>query len=324
MKKTIAVIMGGYSSEYEISIKSGTIVHRHLNKKHFDSYRVCICPKKWVVLDELEKEHPIDKNDFSTTIMGKKLTFDFVFNVIHGAPGENGSILSYFDLLNIPYSSAPSYQMALTFNKRDCLSIAKNFGIKTATSYYLNKGASYKPKLILKKVGLPCFVKPNKAGSSFGISKVTNQQSFSTAIETAFKEDSEILIESFLDGIEVSVGVIQYKGEVLVLPITEIISENDFFDYEAKYKGKSKEITPAKISPTQKEKVSKAAKHLYQSLQMSGFSRSEFILIKDEPYFLEMNTVPGMTEESILPQQAKQAGISLEELLKDTVDRHFQ
>jgi len=321
MKKNIAVIMGGYSSEYKISIKSGQVVYDHMDTDKYKAYKVLILPDKWVALDKNNIEYPINKNDFSIEIESHKILFDFVFNVIHGSPGEDGRILAYFDLLNIPYSSAPFYQMALTFNKRDCLSVAKSYGIKTATSVYLNQGSTYTNKEIIETVGLPCFVKPNNAGSSFGISKVHQIENLDKALETAFREDKEILIESFLDGTEVSVGVIQYKNKVHVLPITEIVSENDFFDYEAKYLGKSKEITPARISITQKENVSQAAKHLYKSLNMSGFSRSEFIFIGDVPYFLEINTVPGMTEASLLPQQAKKAGIGLRELLSDTIER---
>lgn len=315
--------MGGYSSEYEISIKSGNVVQKHIDTKRYNAYKVHILNHKWFVKGLNGEEFIIDKNDFSTKINDAKIKFDFVFNVIHGSPGEDGKILAYFDLLNIPYSSAPFYQMAITFNKRDCLSIAKNYGIKTAISSYINKGDFINPEEIISKVGIPCFVKPNNAGSSFGISKVTTREEFEQALETAFKEDSEILIEAFLDGTEVSVGVIQYKGEVVVLPITEIVSENDFFDYEAKYLGKSQEITPARISETQRENVSKAAKHLYKSLNMSGFSRSEFIFIEDDPYFLEMNTVPGMTEASLLPQQAGIAGIAIKDLLTDTIQRNL-
>ncbi|MEI6866044.1 D-alanine--D-alanine ligase [Flavicella sp.] len=321
MKKNIAVLMGGYSSEYKISIKSGTVVFNNIDKNKYISYIVHILQDKWIVLDADKNEYSINKHDFSVEINNIKISFDYIFNVIHGSPGEDGKILAYFDLLNIPYSSAPFYQMALTFNKRDCLSVAKNYGIKTATSVYLNEADHYDKNEIISKIGLPCFVKPNNAGSSFGISKVNKFKDFETALETAFKEDTEILIESFLDGTEVSVGVIQYKGEVIVLPITEIISGNDFFDYEAKYHGKSQEITPARISNIQKENVCKTAKFLYKSLNISGFSRSEFIFIGDTPYFLEMNTVPGMTKESLLPQQAKKAGISLKDLLTDTIQR---
>ncbi|MDG1803735.1 D-alanine--D-alanine ligase [Flavicella sp.] len=320
-KKNIAVIMGGFSSEHEISVKSGTVVYNHIDTDTYNPYKIHISEKKWVLIHSDDKEYEIDKNDFSATINNDKISFDFVFNVIHGTPGEDGKILAYFDMLNIPYSSAPFYQMALTFNKRDCLSVVKQYGIKTATSIYLNQGDSFSNENIVAKVGLPCFVKPNNAGSSFGISKVHDIEKLDTALEIAFKEDKEILIESFLDGTEVSVGVIQYKGKVKVLPITEIVSENDFFDYEAKYLGKSQEITPARITPVQEVKVTEAAKHIYNSLNMSGFSRSEFIFIGDEPYFLEMNTVPGMTEASLLPQQAEIAGISLMELITDTIER---
>ena len=209
--------------------------------------------------------------------------------------------------------------MALTFNKRDTLSVVKQYGIKTAKSVYLNEGDEILQNDIVEKVGLPCFVKPNKAGSSFGISKVYEQQNLLAAIQKAFSEDSEILIEGFLEGIEVSVGVIQYAGQIKVLPITEIVSDNDFFDYEAKYEGKSQEITPARLSEETKLRVEKEAQKVYQILQMSGFSRSEFIIVNDEPHFLEMNTVPGLTEESILPQQANEAGISLASLFDNAI-----
>lgn len=315
--------MGGYSSEYEISIKSGNVVFQHIDNSKFTPYCVHILKEKWVVCKD-EKEFRIDKSDFSVNIDGQKINFDAVLNVIHGTPGEDGKILAYLELLNIPHSSAPFYQMALTFSKKDCLSVAHNYGISTATSYYLNKGALIDTEAIIAKVGLPCFVKPNCAGSSFGISKVHQAKDLLPAIETAFQEDDELLIESFLDGTEVSVGVIQYQNDTLVLPITEIISDNDFFDYEAKYHGKSQEITPARLSKNQEENVSKAAKHLYNSLKMCGFSRSEFIFIEEEPHFLEMNTVPGMTEASLLPQQAKMAGISLKDLLTDTIERSLK
>ena len=319
MKKNIAIIMGGYSSEIDISIKSGNVVYSHLNKEKFNAFRVLILKEKWVVLDAQENEFPIDKNDFSFTQNNIKTTFDCVFNAIHGAPGENGQLLAYFNLINLKHTSAPFYQMALTFNKRDTLSAVKAYGIKTATSIYLNKGAKINLDHIIATVGLPCFIKPNNAGSSYGISKVHTKNEILPALEKAYKEDSEILIESFLDGTEVSVGIIQYRGETKVLPITEIVSENDFFDYEAKYEGKSQEITPARISLTQQAKLEKVAIKVYDILNISGFSRSEFIFVDSEPYFIEINTVPGLTEESILPQQAQVAGISLAELFESAI-----
>jgi len=323
MKKNIAIIMGGYSSEVDISLTSGNVVYKHLNRKTYNPYRVHVLTDKWVVVTDSHQEFPIDKNDFSTIIDGKKLTFDVVFNAIHGNPGENGVILAYFDLIGIKHTSAPFYQMALTFNKRDCLSVVKNYGIKTAIAIYLNKGDIINPKQIIDKVGLPCFIKPNNAGSSYGISKAHTLEEILPAIEKAYKEDTEILIESFLDGTEVSVGVIEYKGAIKVLPITEITTENDFFDYEAKYEGKSEEITPARISDEQAYKVRKVAKKIYKLLNMSGFSRSEYIFVNDEPHFLEINTVPGMTEESLLPQQAEAAGISLQELFGNAIESAF-
>ncbi len=312
--------MGGYSSEKQISLKSGNVVYNHLNKLKYTIFRVLILQEKWVALDDSENEYPIDKNDFSFIINQKKIIFNCVFNAIHGAPGENGLLLAYFKLINLKHTSAPFYQMALTFNKRDTLSAVKAYGIKTAMSIYLNKGDEIQLDKIINKVGLPCFIKPNNAGSSYGISKAHKKEDILPAIEVAYKEDNEILIESFLNGTEVSVGVIQYKGETKVLPITEIVSENDFFDYEAKYEGKSKEITPARITKTQQKKVEKIAKKVYKVLNMTGFSRSEYIFVNDEPYFIEMNTVPGLTEESILPQQAKVAGISLSELFENSIE----
>ncbi len=319
--KNIAIIMGGYSSEIEISLKSGSVAYQHLNRKIYHPYRVHILKDKWVALDDTNNEYPINKHDFSAEILGKKITFDCVFNAIHGHPGENGIILAYFELLGIPHTSAPSYQMALTFNKRDTLSVIKAYGVKTANSIYLNEGDAIDEAQIIKKVGLPCFVKPNNAGSSFGISKVHDTEQLLPALEIAFKEDTEILIESFLDGTEISVGVIEYQNEVKVLPITEIVSENDFFDYEAKYEGKSQEITPARISKTQEENAITTAKKVYKILNMKGFSRSEYIFIGDEPYFLEMNTVPGLASGSILPQQVAKASISLEDLFGNAVEQ---
>jgi D-alanine-D-alanine ligase len=318
--KNIAIIMGGYSSEYKISLKSGNVVHQNLDKTKFKGFPIHIFKEKWVYVDELALEYPIDKNDFSVTVDGKKIVFDAVFNAIHGTPGEDGLIQAYFELIGMPQTSCDYYQAALTFNKRDLLSVFKPYGIKTATSYYLNKGDVINTDEIVKKVGLPCFVKPNKSGSSFGISKVKTAAEMPIAIEVAYKEDNEIIIESFLDGTEVSVGVINYKGEVIVLPITEIVSENDFFDYEAKYLGKSQEITPARISPEMTQKVSEIAKKAYEVLKMKGFSRSEFIIVNDEPHMLEMNTIPGLTTESLIPQQAKAAGISLEDLFTNAIE----
>ena len=317
--KNVAIVMGGYSSEYKISLTSGNVVFNNIHRTKFNPYRIHVFKEKWVYVDENDTEFTIDKNDFSVTVKGAKINFDVVFNAIHGTPGEDGLLQAYFELLQIPQTSCDYYQAALTFNKRDMLSVLKPYGIKTAESYYLNLGDVINIDAILEKVGLPCFVKPNKSGSSFGISKVKTSAEFLPAIENAYKEDDEIIIESFLDGTEVSVGVINFKGTVTVLPITEIVSENDFFDYEAKYLGKSKEITPARISDELKVKIETVAKRAYEVLKMKGFSRSEFIIVNNEPHMLEMNTIPGLTTESILPQQAREAGISLPELFENAI-----
>lgn len=324
MKKNIAIIMGGYSREYQISLKSGNVVYETLDKLKYNAYRIHIFKSKWVFVNDYDEEFPINKSDFSVSINETRINFDCVFNAIHGAPGEDGYMQAYFELLGIPHTSCNMYQAALTFNKRDLLSTLKPYGIKTAESYYLNLGDSINENAIVAKVGLPCFVKANKAGSSFGITKVYKKEELKVAIENSFKEDNEIIIEEFLDGVEVSVGVISYKGATTVLPITEIVTENDFFDYEAKYEGKSQEITPARITDAYANKVRAEAKKIYEVLGMTGFTRSEFIFKNNDPYLLEVNTVPGLTKESILPQQAKAAGISLQDLFSNAITEALQ
>lgn len=311
--------MGGYSNEYKISLKSGNVAYKHLNSNKFNLYRIHILKDKWVYVDANDAESPVDKSDFSIIENGLKIKFDCVFNAIHGTPGEDGYLQAYFNLIGITQTACDFYQAALTFNKRDLLSTLKPYGIKAAASYYLNKGDVVNEDEIINTVGLPCFVKANKAGSSFGISKVHKKEDLPKAIENAYLADNEIIIEAFLDGTEVSVGVIMYNGEPKVLPITEITTENDFFDYEAKYEGKSQEITPARITKEQEEKVSNIALRVYKILKMKGYSRSEFIFVDNEPFMLEMNTTPGLTEESILPQQAAVAGISLSQLFESAI-----
>jgi len=312
--------MGGFSSEYRISINSGNVVYKNLDRSKYNPYRVHILQKEWFIIGENDTPYPINRSNFTVTIDGQLITFDCVFNTIHGTPGENGLLQAYLELLDIPQTSCDFYQSALTFNKRDLISVLKPFGIKTAENYFVDKGDEVDPDEIIAKVGLPCFVKANKAGSSFGITKVKSRDQIIPATKFAFKEDNEIIIESFLDGTEVSVGVITYNNEILALPVTEIVSENEFFDYEAKYLGKSQEITPARISEEQTKKVQEIAKLIYRKLKMKGFSRSEFIFHNNEPHFIEMNTNPGLSEASILPQQAQAAGISLKELFGSAIE----
>lgn len=319
MKKNIAVVMGGFSSEKQISIKSGSVVLKHLDTTKYNTYGIVITENTWYHQDDNGIKYEVNKHDFSLELPAGKVAFDCVFNAIHGTPGEDGLLQGYFELLQLPQTSCNAYQAALTLNKRDLLSTLKPYGIKCAKSYPLNEGDVIDTEAIVAAVGLPCFVKANKAGSSFGISKVYKQEEIVTAIVLAFKEDDEIIIESFLEGTEVSVGVITYQDEIKVLPVTEIVSENDFFDYQAKYEGKSQEITPARISDIQLQNVTSVATKIYKVLKLKGYTRSEFIFKGDEPYLLEVNTTPGLTEESILPQQAKEAGISLSQLFESAI-----
>ncbi|QIK16530.1 D-alanine--D-alanine ligase [Blattabacterium sp. DPU] len=317
--KKIAVIMGGYSKESLISIQSGKVVYENLCRKEFDPYRIYLLKEKWFLKNDENKEYSINKQDF--TIFGgmKGLKFDCIFNAIHGTPGEDGILQAYFELLKIPYTGCNFHHANVTFNKKYCLTLLKHFGINTAESFFLNKNQVFCTKKIIDKVGLPCFVKPNRSGSSLGISKVYKEKDLDHAIQKAFLEDEEIIVESYLEGREVSVGVFSFKNEVIVLPITEIISQNDFFDFESKYSGKSKEITPAKFDPNIENKIRKIAMKVYKFLNLSGISRSEYIIVNEEPFFLEINTIPGFSEESIFPKQLKAIGMSLSEVFKDSI-----
>ncbi len=321
-KKNVAVVMGGYSDEYKVSIKSGQLIFDSLDRELYDVYKVVILKDEWYLLDENDRKKFINKADFSVNIDdGKILNFDVCFNTIHGTPGENGIMQAYWDAIGQKYTGCDFYQSALTFNKKDTLAVLSKYGIPSAKSIYLRKGESISDDEIVEKIELPVFVKPNQSGSSLGISKVKDQSELQTAIEFAYKEDDEILIESALNGMEVSVGVLDYQGEVIVLGITEIVPDKEFFDYEAKYEGASQEITPARINEETRKKVEEIAIKAYKSLGMSGFSRSEFIIVDGIPHLLEMNTNPGFSPASILPQQAKIYGISIKDLCGNEVEK---
>ncbi len=314
--------MGGYSDEYVVSLKSGQLIYDSLDRNLYDVYKVVILRDEWYFLDENNQKFQINKGDFSVnTDHNTPLKFDVCFNIIHGTPGENGILQAYWDAIGQKYTGCDFYQSALTFNKKDTLAVLSKYGIPSAKSVYLRKGEEINVDEIIETLGLPVFVKPNQSGSSLGISKVKEKSELIAATETAFKEDDEILIESFLNGMEVSVGVIDYKGETIVLGITEIVPKNEFFDYEAKYEGASEEITPARIDDETRIRVEEIAKRAYNSLGMSGFSRSEYILMDGIPYMLEMNTNPGFSPASILPQQAKIYGISITDLCGNEVEK---
>ena len=324
-KKNVAVVMGGYSDEYRVSLKSGQLIYDSLDRDLYNVYKVVILKDEWYFVDDRDQNLPINKADFSVTMESDyKVKFDVCFNIIHGKPGENGELQAYWDTIGQKYTGCGFYKSALTFNKKDTLAVLSKYGIPSAKSVYLRKGDAYNAEEIIADLGLPLFVKPNQSGSSLGISKVKDKEEFPKAVDFAFAEDDEILIESFLNGMEVSVGVVDFNGETIVLGITEIVSHKEFFDYEAKYEGASEEITPARIDEETRIKVEEIAKKAYNSLGMSGFSRSEFIIMNGIPYMLEMNTNPGFSPASILPQQAKIYGISIKDLCGNEVQKALQ
>ncbi|MFK7000485.1 D-alanine--D-alanine ligase [Flavobacterium oreochromis] len=319
----VAVVMGGYSNESVISLRSGQLILSNLDQNKYEAYEVHILAEGWSVLVN-DQKYLLDKSDFSFTLDGQKIKFDVIVNTIHGTPGEDGHLQAYWELLEIPYTGCNFYQSALTFNKRDTLSVLTKFDIPKAKSIYLSKGMVIDKNTIVDELGLPFFVKPNQSGSSLGVSKVTDLSQFDKALEFAFAEDSDILIESFLQGTEISVGVFNYKGETKVLGITEIVSQTDFFDYEAKYLGKSEEITPARLTDEVRIKVEQTARKVYEALGMSGFSRTDFIIMNEIPHFIEMNTNPGLSPQSIFPQQAQYAKLDFSEMLDNEIQLAFQ
>ncbi len=320
-KKNVAVVMGGYSDEYKVSLRSGELIFESLDRNLYNVFKVVILKDEWYFLDDDGSKLPINKADFSVSRGEKILKFDVCFNTIHGKPGENGELQAYWDTIGQRYTGCNFYQSALTFNKKDTLAVLSKYGIPSAKSIYIRKGEKVDAEKIISELSLPLFVKPNQSGSSLGISKVKDISDFDKALDFAFAEDDEVLIESFLDGTEVSVGVIDYKGKTTVLGITEIVPKNEFFDYEAKYEGASEEITPARLDDETRQKVEDIAKRAYESLGMSGFSRSEYIIMNGIPYLLEMNTNPGFSPASILPQQARHYGMSITDLCGNEVEK---
>lgn len=319
----VAVVMGGYSEESVISLRSGQLILNNLDKSKYQPFEVHILLNEWYCLVEGVK-YPINKADFSFEKDNQTIKFEVAVNTIHGTPGEDGHMQAYWELVDLPYTGCTFYQSALTFNKRDTLSVLSKFNIPKANSIYITKGDTVDGNIIAAELGLPFFVKPNQSGSSLGVSMVTTLEDFQKALDFAFAEDNDILIESYLNGREVSVGVLKYQGETKVLGITEILSQNSFFDYEAKYLGKSEEITPARISQEIENRVIDTAKKVYESLGMSGFSRTDFIIMNDIPHFIEINTNPGLSPQSIFPQQAAYAKLEMGNLLENEISLALQ
>lgn len=314
----VAVVMGGYSGECEVSLRSGQLILTHLDRNKYEVFEVHILKEGWFLI-EGENRFPINRGDFSVEKNGETLHFNVIVNIIHGTPGEDGQLQAYWKLLRIPYTGCDFYQSALTFNKRDTLSVLAKFNIPKAKSVYTSKKETIDKKAIISELGLPLFVKANQSGSSLGVSKVNNPEDFEKALHTAFEVDENILIESFLNGREFSVGVLKLNGKTTVLGITEIIPENDFFDYEAKYLGKSKEITPAQVDAEIEQKLIQTTAKVYDILGMTGFSRVDFIVMNGEPYFIEINTNPGLSPQSIFPQQVAYRELNFSDLLDSEI-----
>jgi D-alanine-D-alanine ligase len=323
MKKNIALVTGGFSGEAVISYKSATTIDNNLDRERFNVYKIDINPKGWFYESAGGEKTEVDKNDFSLQADGQKIKFDTVFIGMHGTPGEDGKLQGYFDTLKIPYTSCDAATSALTFNKRFTVAIAAFSGISVAKSEVLIKKAFQSPDEVAGKLKFPVFVKPNNGGSSIGMSKVNKlSDEFGSAIEKAFKEDDQVLIEEFIEGREFTVGVFKTKGNIIVLPITEVMSKKEFFDYEAKYEGASSEVTPAEIDEVVAAKIRNNAKKIYQVFNCRGVIRIDFIYNEEakQPYMLEINSIPGQSEASIVPQQVQVMGWSLKEFYTKLIE----
>ena len=314
MKKKIALVTGGYSGEATISYKSAKTIYNNLDKELFDVYLIDVNPEGWFYEKDGQKIH-VNREDFTLQLNGEKTRFDAVFIGMHGTPGEDGKLQGYFDMLGLPYTSCNAASSALTFNKRYTVAVAAMAGIHVAKSVHLFKHTPYNLEDIGTTLKMPVFVKPNNGGSSIGMSKVTEASQLEAAIQKAFAEDDQVLIEQMITGREFTVGVFKGDGAIQVLPITEVVAHKEFFDFEAKYEGKSSETTPAQIPEQWKMKIEEAAKKVYQVFNCNGVVRIDFIYNEedDAPYMLEINTIPGQSEASIIPQQVKAKGWELKD-----------
>ncbi|MEY2903889.1 MAG: hypothetical protein RLY89_2995 [Bacteroidota bacterium] len=313
MKQHIALVTGGLSGEAQISYKSAITVSNHTDREKFNLYKIDINPEGWWYLPETGERSAVNRSDFSIMEAGVKINFDAILLCIHGTPGEDGKLQGYFDMLGLPYTSCDAATSALTFNKRYTVAVAAFAGIHVAKSLHLFKHTPVSVESILSQLQLPVFVKPNNGGSSIGMSRVDQATELAAALDKAFQEDDQVLVEEFISGREFTIGVFKSKGSTTVLPITEIKTGNAFFDFEAKYQGKSEEITPAQISPLMQEQLTSAAKRVYEVLNCRGVVRIDFIYNESQaqPYMLEVNTVPGQSAASVIPQQVKAMGWSL-------------
>ena len=311
--KNIAVVFGGFSSEYEVSVKSGKFIYENLkDNQSLNVYQICISKESNYVIYDNNK-YDLDYMNLSFNINGEKINLDGIFNIIHGEPGENGDLANILEKNNIPQTGCNSFVSDLTFDKKKYIDFVNKLDIPSSKHILLTSENQFDLEKIMSEINIPCIVKPNNGGSSIGVSKVNHIYDLENKIKIAFKECNEVLIEDFLFGKEVSVGVIQKKDERIILPVTEIISENELFDYGAKYLGQSKEITPANISNEEKNLIHKYINIIYDSIEFNGFTRSEFIIVDGIPHILETNTIPGFTKQSIIPQQIEAHGLSVKD-----------
>lgn len=330
MKRTIAVICGGDSSEHDVSLRSGAGIYSFFNKDNYDVYIVDIKGLDWHVNLPDGTTSPIDRNDFSFLMNGEKKTFDYAYITIHGTPGENGILQGYFDLMRLPYSTSGVLVEAMTFDKFVLNNYLRQFGVSVAESILVRHGEekNLTEENIKETVGFPCFVKPAADGSSFGVSKVKAFAQLADALDKAFCESDTVMIEGFLDGMEISQGVYKTKEKSVVLPATEVVTQNEFFDYDAKYNGQVQEITPARIAPATAAIVAAETSRIYDILHCNGIIRIDYIITKDadgndKVWMLEINTTPGMTATSFIPQQVRAAGLDITEVLTDIVENQF-
>jgi D-alanine-D-alanine ligase len=320
-KPNIAFITGGYSGEAQISYKSAITIEKHLDTTKFNVFKIDITPGGWFYLQPGGNRIAINRDDFSfTAANGQKTVFDAVFIGIHGTPGEDGKLQGYFDMVGLPYTSCDAATSALTMNKRYTVAVAAFGGINVAKSLHLFRHTPVAAETILTQLSLPVFVKPNSGGSSIGMSKVNEAAELPPALEKAFREDEQVLVEEFISGREFTVGVFKTVKEIIVLPITEIKTKKEFFDFEAKYQGMSEEVTPAELVPEVAHKISAAARKVYEVFNCRGVVRIDFIYNGTEPYMLEINTVPGQSEASIIPQQVKALGWDLTDFYSALVE----
>lgn len=325
MKRNIAIIAGGYSSEIVVSLKSAEGIYSFLDKGRYDIYIVIITKEEWKVKLPAGGEIPVDKNSFGFhSADGTVVSFDFAYITIHGTPGEDGKLQGYFDMLGIPYSSCGVLVSALTFNKFVCNTYLRGFGIEAAGSIRLFEGQTITDKEVVSCLGLPVFIKPNDGGSSFGITKVKTEADIQPAIRKAFSEGKEVILESFIEGTEVTCGCYKVKGKEVVFPLTEVVTDNEFFDFDAKYNGQVDEITPARIPEELTREIQQRTSKIYDLLGAKGLIRVDYIVSADgTPKMLEVNTTPGMTVTSFIPQQVQAAGLEMKDVLTEIIENEF-